>query len=59
MIFDHADIDIIVMKEKQKVVAFPKDIMSEVVYGAQDRLFKFLTQKGLVRMDSIVGGSVS
>ena len=58
MIFDHADIDIIVMKEKQKVVAFPKDIMSEVVYGAQDRLFKFLTQKGLVRMDSIVGGSV-
>jgi hypothetical protein len=36
MIFDHADIDIIIMKEKQKVVAFAKDIMSEVVYGAQE-----------------------
>ena len=42
MIFDHADIDIIIMKDKKKIVAFPKDIMSEVVYGAQDRLFKFL-----------------
>ena len=58
MVFDHADVDIIIMKEKQKIVAFPKDIMSEVVYGAQDRLFKFLSQKGLIRMDSVVGGSV-
>ena len=58
MIFDHADIDIIIMKEKQKIVAFPKDIMSEVVYGAQDRLFKFLTKKGMIRLDSVVGGSI-
>ena len=58
MIFDHADIDIIVMKEKQKIVSFPKDIMSEVVYGAQDRLFTFLRKKGLVRIDSVVGGSI-
>ena len=58
MIFDHADVDIIIMKEKQKIIAFPKDIMSEVVYGAQDRLFKFLNKKGLIRFDSVVGGSV-
>ena len=58
MVFDHADIDIIIMKEKQKIVAFPKDIMSEVVYGAQDRLFKYLMKKGLIRLDSVVGGSV-
>ena len=58
MIFDHADVDIIIMKEKQKIVSFPKDIMSEVVYGAQDRLFKFLNKKGLIRIDSVVGGSV-
>ena len=58
MIFDHADIDIIIMKKKQKVVAFPKDIMSEVVYGAQDRLFKFLMKKGMIQLDSVVGGSV-
>ena len=53
MIFDHADIDIIIMKEKQKVVAFAKDVMSEVVYGAQNRLFTFLMKKGM-----IVGGSI-
>ena len=35
MIFDHKDIDIIVMSEKKKVVAFAKDLMSEVVYGAE------------------------
>tara|TARA_R100001460_G_scaffold97048_1_gene139531 strand:- start:139 stop:696 length:558 start_codon:yes stop_codon:yes gene_type:complete len=58
MIFDHADIDIIIMKKKQKIVAFPKDIMSEVVYGAQDRLFKFLMKKGMIELDSVVGGSV-
>jgi hypothetical protein len=58
MIFDHADIDIIIMKEKQKIIAFPKDIMSEVVYGAQNRLFKFLNRKGLIQVDSVMGGSV-
>ena len=58
MIFDHADIDIIIMKEKQKIVAFAKDVMSEVVYGAQNRLFKFLMKKGMIRVDSVVGGSI-
>tara|TARA_R100000664_G_C2737127_1_gene126351 strand:+ start:822 stop:1370 length:549 start_codon:yes stop_codon:yes gene_type:complete len=58
MIFDHADIDIVVMPKKSKIVAFAKDVMSEVVYGAQDRLFKFLVRKGIVKPDSVVGGSV-
>tara|TARA_R110001592_G_C13103776_1_gene744385 strand:- start:915 stop:1463 length:549 start_codon:yes stop_codon:yes gene_type:complete len=57
-ISDHADIDIIIMKEKKKVLAIAKDIMSELVYGAQNRLFKFLTQKGLVSPESVQGGSV-
>jgi hypothetical protein len=48
LISDHADMDIIIMKKKKKIVAFPKDIMSEVVYGAQDRLFKYLSKKGLI-----------
>ena len=38
MIFDHADIDIVVMLESKKIVAFAKDLMSEVVYGAESRL---------------------
>ncbi len=58
MIFDHSDIDIVIMKEKKKVVAFAKDIMSEVVYGAESRLFNFLRKKGVVAFDSIQGGNV-
>ena len=57
-ISDHADIDIIIMIEKKKVLAIAKDLMSELVYGAQNRLFKFLVQKGLVAPDSVQGGSV-
>ena len=57
-ISDHNDIDIIILKDKQKVLVIAKDLMSELVYGAQDRLFKFLVRKGLVEPDSIQGGSV-
>jgi hypothetical protein len=58
MIFDHNDIDIIVMTEKNKVVAFAKDLMTEVVYGAESRLFEFLRTKGIIAHDSIQGGNV-
>ena len=58
MIFDHKDIDIIILTEKKKIVAFAKDLMSDVVYGAENRLFNFLRQKGVVAYDSIQGGNV-
>jgi hypothetical protein len=57
-ISDHTDIDIIIMKDKSKVLVIAKDIMSSLVYGAQDRLFGFLTKKGLVAPDSVQGGSI-
>jgi len=58
MIFDHADIDIIILTEKKKVVAFAKEIMSDIVYGAETRLFEYLRQHGVVAFDSIQGGNV-
>lgn len=58
MIFDHADIDIIILTEKKKVVAFAKEIMSDIVYGAESRLFEYLRQRGVVAFDSIQGGNV-
>lgn len=42
LVFDHADIDIVLMVEKKKLVAFPKDLMSEVVYGAEARLMEWM-----------------
>ena len=58
LIFDHKDIDIVVMTEKKKIVAFAKELMSEVVYGAESRLFEYLKKKGIIAYDSIQGGNV-
>jgi hypothetical protein len=32
--------------------------MSEVVYGAQNRLFTYLRRKGLIKYESIQGGNI-
>ena len=58
MIFDHADIDIVLVLSEAKVLTFPKDIMSEVVYGAQNRLFTFIRKKGVIKYESIQGGNI-
>ncbi len=58
MIFDHKDIDIVVMDAEKKVVAFAKDLMSEVVYGAESRLMEHLRKTGIIEYDSIQGGNV-
>jgi len=58
LVFDHVDIDIVLMVEKKKLVAFPKDIMSEVVYGAESRLMEWMRQNGIIEYDSIQGGNV-
>ena len=47
MIFDHGDIDIVVSTTQNKVLAFPKETMNDLVYGAQNRLFTYLHKKGL------------
>lgn len=58
LVFDHADIDIVLMIEKKKIVAFPKDLMSEVVYGAESRLMEWMRKNGVIEYDSIQGGNV-
>ena len=57
MIFDHGDIDIVLSAGKNKVITFPKETMSDLVYGAQNRLFTFLHKKGLVIPESIHAGA--
>ena len=58
MIFDHEDIDIILMVEKKKCVTFPKGELTDRAYSAQDRMFKFLVQKGVVDFETIRGGNI-
>ncbi len=56
MIFDHGDIDIVLSPDKNKVVAFPKETMTDLVYGAQNRLFSHLQKRGIVIPESIQAG---
>jgi len=57
MIFDHGDIDIVLSTTKNKVLAFPKETMTDLVYGAQNRLFSHLQKRGIVMPESIQAGS--
>ena len=58
MIFDHNNIDIVLMPGVKKVVAFAKNLVSDEVYGAQNRLFDHLRKKGIVDVSSIRGGNI-
>ncbi len=58
MIFDHKDIDIVLVLEKKKIMTFPKEILDDFIYETQDRLFKFLIKKGVVDPESIQGGNI-
>ena len=58
MVFDHPDVDIIVMPEGKKVLALSKDLMDESVYETQNQLFKFLQKRGVIVYDSIKAGNV-
>ena len=57
MIFDHGDIDIVLSAQQNKVIAFPKEVISDYVYGAQNRLFTFLRKRGVVIPETIQAGS--
>ena len=57
MIFDHEEMDIVLMPTKSKIVTFAKNDFSETVYSAQNRLFAHLRKKGLIIPESIQGGS--
>ena len=58
VIRDHPDIDVVVMPEKMKIIAFPKDSLTEETYQTQDKLFDFLTGRGVINRDSVQGGNV-
>ena len=42
MILDHKDIDIVIKQGDKKIVAFAKETLSDLVYGAEARLLEYL-----------------
>lgn len=58
IVSDHPDIDIVVMPEKMKIIAFSRDNFDDHIYQTQDRLMKYLVKKGVIMPDSITGSNV-
>lgn len=58
MIMDHKDIDIVIKQGDKKIVAFAKEALSDLVYGAESRLLEYLRSNGLIEIDSIQGGNI-
>ena len=58
MIMDHKDIDIVIKQGDKKIIAFAKETLSDLVYGAESRLLEYLRQNGLLEIDSIQGGNI-
>ena len=58
IIFDHPEIDIVVMPQMLKVLSFPKEEMGDHIYATQSSLFEFLSKNGVVVFDSVQGGNL-
>jgi len=58
VIFDHPEIDIVIMPQMLKIISFPKEEMGDHIYATQSRLFEFLSKKGVVVLDSVQGGNL-
>lgn len=58
IVSDHPDVDVVIMPEKMRIIAFSRDNFDDSVYQAQDRLMKYLFKKGAIVFDSIGGGNV-
>ena len=58
VIYDHKDLDIVIDPKTSKIIAFPKEMMGDHIYDSQDRLFSFLSRKGIIERDTIQNGNV-
>ena len=52
---DHPDVDVVIMVEKNKIVVFPKESLTDEVYQTQDKLFDFLSNSGIVSPETVQG----
>ena len=58
MVFDHEDIDIVLIPSSNKIMVFAKDLMEERIYHTQDRFFYFLRKKGVIVPETVKAGAV-
>lgn len=56
----HPEVDIVFIPEDRKIIAYPKNhnLNGDLVYEAQNRLFEFLQNRGIISQSSVQGGDV-
>ena len=58
LIMDHDLVDIVLLPESSRIMAFPKSQSVEDCYNTQARLFNFLADKGVIERASVQGGNI-
>jgi len=58
IVSDHPEIDILILTKKSKIVMLPKDEMDDEVYDTQRRLFKYLSRRGVIDLDTFQAGNL-
>ena len=58
ILFGHPEVDIIILPEKSKIVCLPKEELDDEIYDTQKRLFKFLSDKGVIDFSSVQAGNI-
>lgn len=58
LIFDHPDMNVMIIPTKSKIVALPKNEIDDELYDTQKRFFKFLVNKGVVDYESVQDGNM-
>ncbi len=58
MLREHPEIDIFIIPNKQKVLVLPKEEQTDHIYNLQEKLFKYMIQKGVILPESIIAGNI-
>ncbi len=58
IVFDHPDMDILILPATSKIVSLPKEEIDDELYDGQKRLFKFLVRKGVVDFSTVQSGNL-
>jgi hypothetical protein len=58
IITDHPQIDIVYSPEKKKITSFTKQRIDNCGYGSHDSLYAHLYKRGIINLDSVVGGNI-
>ena len=58
VIYDHPQIDIVIIPSKNKIFTIPKDDINSDTYSAQNRYFKMLDKKGVLIKGTVRSGAI-